>query len=47
MLLKSFHPSIMHYCSMHVINLGLLYVVNGSTLKLVTQRSFSKGPGSG
>lgn len=33
-LLRGFHPSIMQPCSMHAINLGLLYDVNGSCLKL-------------
>ena len=32
---RDFHPSQIRWCLMHVVNLGLLYVINGSIMKPV------------
>ena len=41
-LLHGFHPQLLQICSMHVINLGLMFDVNGCALKLrFSNQSFS------
>lgn len=32
--LRNFHPSLIRWCLMHVVHLGLLFVCNGSGLPL-------------
>ena len=41
-LLHGFHPQLLQICSMHVINLGLMFDVNGCALKLrfVSNKAF-------
>lgn len=33
--LRGFHPEVLKWCSMHVVNLGLLYGSNASLMPLV------------
>lgn len=35
--LRGFDPGVIRWCSMHVINLGLLYGTNASTLTLANK----------
>ncbi|CAL1144977.1 unnamed protein product, partial [Cladocopium goreaui] len=42
----NFHPSTIRWCLMHVVNLGILYTVNGSALNLLVQGGwFGNEPG--
>ena len=34
MSIKGFHPGLLKFCTMHFLNLGLLYVANGASLHL-------------
>ena len=42
MQLKGFHVHILKWCTMHVINLGLLHALNGGALKLVSNPNAAK-----
>jgi len=32
---QGFHPSVIRWCAMHVVHLGLLFVANGSAMTLI------------
>ena len=37
--LRNFHPSMIRWCLMHVVHLGLLFVCNGSGMNLAYSTS--------
>eukprot|EP00435_Cladocopium_sp_Y103_P071164 s317_g36.t2 len=39
------HPSLLRWCTMHTINLGLLFTANGGSLILLTEELLYFGPG--